>query len=311
VHGRGNAGEDVDLGIPALSAADAARLRPLDAAVGARTPAHLAAEWLVQVPSGASAEVVAAAAALVQISECLVRLHCKGLSAADARVLCAALEGADGGAPAVSELALQGDKGGHLGGEGAEPVAEVLKVNATLTTLWLQGNQIGDAGAIGLGKALEVNATLTTLNLYRNQIGDEGAIGLGKALAVNATLTTLNLSGSVFSRGNIGDEGAIALGKALEVNATLTALYLSANQIGDSGAIGLGEALSVNATLTTLNLSWNQIGDSGAIGLGEGLKVNETLTKLELEYNNIGDASKSAFRTAWQSKTGRQSGLLI
>jgi hypothetical protein len=171
VHGRGNAGE-VDLAIPALSAADAARLRPLHEAVGARSPAHLAAEWWVRVPTDASAEVVAAAAALVQVSECLVLLECKGLGAADAGVLCAVLERVDGGRPTVSELAIMGSVRGHLGDEGAAPVANVLKVNATLTELNLSENKISDAGAVGLGKA---------------------AVGLGKALEANATLTRLDL----------------------------------------------------------------------------------------------------------------------
>jgi hypothetical protein len=62
--------------------------------------------------------------------------------------------------------------------------------------------------------------------------------------------------------------------------------------------------------LTKLVLERNKIGDAGAVGLGEGLKVNGTLTTLWLTRNNIGDTSKSAIRTAWLSKTGRQeSGL--
>jgi Ran GTPase-activating protein (RanGAP) involved in mRNA processing and transport len=95
------------------------------------------------------------------------------------------------------------------------------------------------------------------------------------------------------------------------VSAALTELNLGSNRIGDSGAIGLGKALEVNATLTELNLSWNNIGDSGAISLGKGLAVNATLTTLSLLGNNFADTSKSAVRTAWQSKTGRQSGLYI
>jgi hypothetical protein len=252
VHGRGKAGEEVDLGIPALSAADAARLRPLDAAVGARSPAHLAAEWLVKVPSDASAEVVAAAAALVQISECLVRLDCEGLSAADACVLCAALEGGDGGAPAVSELALKGSGDGRLGDEGTEPVAEVLKVNATLIELNLGNNEIGDAGAIGLGNGLKVNETLTMLDLGWNKLTDAAAL---------------------------------ALADVLKVNETLTELYLSYNQIGDSGATGLGEALKVNVTLTELGLGGNHLTDAAALALADMLKVNATLLKALIRVN--------------------------
>jgi Ran GTPase-activating protein (RanGAP) involved in mRNA processing and transport len=172
-----------------------------------------------------------------------------------------------------------------LGDSDAILLAYDLEVNATLTTLWLNGNKIGDSGAIGLGKALEVNATLTALSLYDNQIGDAGAIGLGEGLKVNATLTTLNLWGN-----QIGDSGAIGLGKALEVNATLTTLWLQGNQIGDAGAIGLAKALEVNETLTKLELFRNQIGDAGAIGLGKALEVNATLTALSLYDNQIGDA---------------------
>ncbi|KAJ1637484.1 hypothetical protein T492DRAFT_859893 [Pavlovales sp. CCMP2436] len=54
-------------------------------------------------------------------------------------------------------------------------IAEALKVNATVTQLYLGGNQIGDVGAQHLAEALKVNTTVTELDLRCNEIGDTAA----------------------------------------------------------------------------------------------------------------------------------------
>ena len=98
-----------------------------------------------------------------------------------------------------------------------------------------------------LADALKVNASLTTLYLYNNNFGDEGAASLADALKVNASLTVLNLY-----ENNIGAEGAASLADALKVNASLTELHLDYNDIGAAGAASIAESLKVNTSLTKL-----------------------------------------------------------
>jgi hypothetical protein len=52
-----------------------------------------------------------------------------------------------------------------LGFDGAESLAEALKVNSRLTTLQLEGNGIDSDGAIAIADALKVNTSLTDVNL--------------------------------------------------------------------------------------------------------------------------------------------------
>ena len=59
-----------------------------------------------------------------------------------------------------------------IGVDGAKAIAEALKVNAVMTTLYLGNNySIGDEGAIAIAEALKVNAVLTKLYLWNNNFG--------------------------------------------------------------------------------------------------------------------------------------------
>ncbi|CAM4772627.1 unnamed protein product, partial [Rotaria magnacalcarata] len=68
-----------------------------------------------------------------------------------------------------------------------------------LTTLSLHTNQIGDNGAQQLAEALKLNKSLTWLNLQNNQITDSGAHLVGEALKHNKTLKVLYIGGNKFS----------------------------------------------------------------------------------------------------------------
>jgi len=70
--------------------------------------------------------------------------------------------------------------GSSIGDNGAQALAEALKMNSTLTTLCLQNNSIGDIGAQALYQELQVNSTLTTLDLWQNSVTDKGAMILCK-----------------------------------------------------------------------------------------------------------------------------------
>ncbi|CAF1104530.1 unnamed protein product [Rotaria sordida] len=168
---------------------------------------------------------------------------------------------------------------------GAGYLADALKKNQTLTTLYLPGNKIGDTGAKYLADALKNNQILTTLNLLLCGITDAGVQHLAEALRNNQTLTTLHLSSD-----QIGNAGAKYLADVLKNNKALTALYLSGNKISDTGAEYLADALKNNQTLTTLNLEENEIADAGAQKFAGVLQIIQTLTILELRGNKIGNA---------------------
>ena len=182
--------------------------------------------------------------------------------------------------------------------KGANSLSEALRVNTSLTSLWLSHNSIGDEGANSLSKALRVNTSLISLNLSCNPIGAEGAHSLSEALRVNTSLTSLYLSYN-----SIGDEGANSLSEALRVNTSLTSLWLSHNSIGDEGAKPLPEALRANTSLTSLDLSDNSIGDKGTNSLSEALRVNTSLTFLDLSDNSIGDEGANSLSEALRVNT--------
>ena len=52
-------------------------------------------------------------------------------------------------------------------------MAEALKTNTALTTLYLMSNKITNEGATALAEALKTNTVLTDLDLWNNQISDE------------------------------------------------------------------------------------------------------------------------------------------
>jgi Ran GTPase-activating protein (RanGAP) involved in mRNA processing and transport len=76
-----------------------------------------------------------------------------------------------------------------INSEGAGALADMLKHNAVLTTLYLGDNRVGDSGAKSLAQALKVNTALTTLELWHNNIGAEGARALGEVLKNNSALS--------------------------------------------------------------------------------------------------------------------------
>lgn len=78
-----------------------------------------------------------------------------------------------------------------LGFDGAESLAEALKVNSRLTTLQLEGNGIDSDGAIAIADALKVNTSLTDVNLKENGLGNSGVDAISEALLVNSTLNCL------------------------------------------------------------------------------------------------------------------------
>ena len=168
----------------------------------------------------------------------------------------------------------------ELGPEEVESIAEMLKVNNTLTKLDLSVNSFYGQGAIALAEALKINHTLTDLNLTDNCIEGEGGEAIGEMLKVNKGLKKLSLYFCT-----ITDAGGIAVVEALrEDNKTLIDLDLGENMITDATMMVLTEVLKANTTLQRLGLAMNFVCDQEATdALVEAFTVNTTLTWLNIE----------------------------
>jgi Ran GTPase-activating protein (RanGAP) involved in mRNA processing and transport len=73
-------------------------------------------------------------------------------------------------------------------------IADILRVNSTLTILNLKNTGVRVKGVVHIAKSLKVNASLTPLDLSSNSIQQGGTMALADALKVNSSLTSLNLS---------------------------------------------------------------------------------------------------------------------
>jgi hypothetical protein len=190
------------------------------------------------------------------------------------------------------------DNNNCIADDGAKALADALKSNTTLTSLYLDRQSIQDDGAKALADALKSNTALRTLRLDTNSIQNEGVTALAHALKENTALRTLHLDNN-----SIEDAGAKALAEALKNNTNLTTLHLHKNSIEDVGAKALAEAFKNNTTLRTLRLDNNCIGDNGAKALAEALKNNSTLTSLNLDNNSIQNDGTKALAEALKNRT--------
>jgi hypothetical protein len=199
--------------------------------------------------------------------------------------------------------------GMKIGQAEAIVLVALLKINTTLTHLYLANNNICDGGAEAFTEFLKTNktTTLTHLDMRQNKITDPAAAKLA-----DAVLTNKNNEGSIIieefgeipirelldpAQGgeinlddrNIGPAEAIVLGKLLgEQQCTLTSLSMTnydSEGIGTAGAVEIANGLRNNKHLTNLDISNNNIGTAGAIKIIESLGSNN-LTSLDISNNN-------------------------
>ena len=188
-----------------------------------------------------------------------------------------------------------------IGAEEANSLAQVLRVNTSLSSLDLDDNSIGDKGANSLAHALGVNTCLS-LNLSSNSIGADGACSLAQALMVNTSLSSLGLHSN-----SIGADGANSFAHALRLNTSLSSLNLSSNSISVEGASSLAQALRINTSLSSLDLAWNGIGGEGANSLAQALRINTSLSSLDLTWNGIGNEGANSLAQALRVNTSLSS----
>ena len=78
------------------------------------------------------------------------------------------------------------------GDDGAEIVADFLKLDETLKLVWFYNCCIGPRGAKAIAESLKHNRTVEEMSLFYNQIGDEGAEALIEALSYNVCMKWLD-----------------------------------------------------------------------------------------------------------------------
>jgi len=148
---------------------------------------------------------------------------------------------------------LQEDHTVHLG--------RMLRVDTTLSEIYLGKHRMRDDGVRQLVSFLLENKTLRVLDLRCNELGAEGARHLGNLLRMDCQLVQLNLSGNrIGEQGNVN--GARAIAEALTSNRMLKHLDLNNNGLCGEALKLLGDAIDQNSTLQSIALFhsyWDQL----------------------------------------------------
>ena len=168
--------------------------------------------------------------------------------------------------------------------------------------LWLNNNQITVVGASILADALRTNSTLESLFLSYNWIADDGALFFAQNLSLNKSiLKVLGLQCT-----GITDDGTRYLAGMLKKNTTLQELWLSNNEIGDEGVAALGDALAYhNTSLTYLSLDTNKsISDRSVDSIIHMLTYNPSLEKLDMRNCQLSEAGTARLRLVPRSTKG-------
>ncbi|GAM27138.1 hypothetical protein SAMD00019534_103130 [Acytostelium subglobosum LB1] len=154
---------------------------------------------------------------------------------------------------------------------------EALKVNRTLSYLDLSFNSIGSNG-IYLAEILRTNSSLKSLFLIGNELDDESVCAFAEILRnKNRSLTEISLSENAFD-----DSVGAMLGNIFKDNRTLRSLDISANQLGEETAASFAESLVQCTTLTSLNISECSLANDGGINLFQTLQNNTSIRHLIL-----------------------------
>ena len=163
--------------------------------------------------------------------------------------------------------------------ESGPALCQMLQRNSILMELDLTGNRgVSDTGAFFIAEGLKLNTSLTELWLSECGISAEGAKFISGALEINTSLKITVLAGN-----ELGDTGVGYVAYALKQNDSLKKLYLNNCGMTDRGLELLAVALTVNKSLEVLQLCLNDsISVGGLSVLTEHLKNNIGLVKFRL-----------------------------
>ncbi|KAM4730235.1 leucine-rich repeat-containing protein 73 isoform 1-T4 [Anableps anableps] len=145
-------------------------------------------------------------------------------------------------------------------------LADALKANRSLQTLFLHGSPLLDAGLAALNPALSTHPSLVCLDLGDCMLGDEALALVG---------------------GMLPPDGA---------KSGLRELTLSANpRISTKGWARFAVAVAHSSQLRVLNLDYNPLGDQIAAMLAVAVASSRTLEVLDLEGTGLTNQSAQVF----------------
>jgi len=177
---------------------------------------------------------------------------------------------------AVSKLSLYG-----ISPQNRKLILNILKTNESVRELDFNEEAYGTKNVVletedikGISEVLKVDLTLTKLYLRRCTLTDECVKIICEALKTNTALTSLFLGSN-----NIEDEGMKTIDELLKINNTLEELELHSNKITDKYIGLLCETLIVNTGLRYMNLRYNKLEAEGKNLLNE---VQEKYNLMEI-----------------------------
>ena len=234
-----------------------------------------------------NAEGINAIADALRVNGALTKLSLarNKLEEAGTKAICEAIEQNT----TLKELDISDDwHGGHTGGSaGAKHVAQMLRVNGTLTSLKLRGNQLGDKGWGAIFAAICGNkdSKIMSLNAASENIGPAGGKLIAEALrtSVTSALTRVNVRGNNIEGDVAMQLSATVLGnlkiemfneipiKEMRAN-SFTELDLKGKLVGVVGGMVVAGLIPIMGALTVANLLGNELDAESAKMLAEVAK---------------------------------------
>jgi len=194
---------------------------------------------------------------------------------------------------------------------GITALAQLLRLNTTVTGVNLHDNSINDEAADALSKMLSFNNSIQALRLSNNFFGDAGVIKLVEGLMINTKLESMTLEREPIpikelkgtkmegmldlSMKGFGKLSSIVVCKLIEASSPdVDRLILDRNPLAE-GSWAVADMLKANNKLKELHLRMVGMGADGAIAIAGALKENATLEKIVLIANSVGVPGAKAF----------------
>ncbi|KAG8445201.1 hypothetical protein GDO86_010107 [Hymenochirus boettgeri] len=197
----------------------------------------------------------------------------------------------------ILSLRMTGNK---IGNKGGMVFASMLQINSTLEELDLGDCDLlqkkciftfKEYTTIHLAEMLKLNKTLTELHLCKHEMTDFGVQRLCDALLENSHLKYLDLGCNKITR-----DGVKCLADVLKSNKTLEILDLSSNRMEDEGVIYIAEAIHLyNNSLKALSVVSNNITGKGLQALTAAIKANDCLLYVYIWGNILDKDASEAF----------------
>lgn len=155
-------------------------------------------------------------------------------------------------------------------------IIEALKINPSITRVYLGHVYFGDLGALELANFLKTNNTINELLLAYNKVTAEGCAALIETLRTNSTLTYLNLD-------EVTQIEPRCIRKMLEKNTTLKRLVLGKDMVKLDDLPFLAVALWENYSLTEFLVFFSKRAN---LALSKSKSANFALMDAAMRRNN-------------------------